>query len=209
MNQDPIDARSLSVQSVQEPRRSARLLGGMRDAALGGGSGGTVPRPVIQDSWRRALDLGVDPDNGSHAGMLTADEIEVRRRHTPLNDVMSALRDGLVSVADEARHIMVVTDPEGRVLWRDGSLAVRRSADRLGFAEGASWSEEAVGTNAIGTALVTGRPVQVHSSEHFVRVHHQWTCAAAPLIDPRDGHCWARWTSAGPRPGCTPRCCRW
>ncbi|WP_431944830.1 GAF domain-containing protein [Actinacidiphila sp. bgisy167] len=187
MSQVPIDARSLSVHSAGEPRRSARLLAGMRDAALSGGPGGTVPRPIIQDSWRRALDLGVDPDNGSQTGVLTADEIEVRRRRTPLGDVLPALRDGLVSVADEARHIMVVTDPEGRVLWRDGSLAVRRSADRLGFAEGASWSEEAVGTNAIGTALVTGRPMQVHSAEHFVRVHHQWTCAAAPLHDPRDG----------------------
>jgi hypothetical protein len=73
------------------------------------------------------------------------------------------------------------------VLWRDGSTAVRRSADRLGFAEGASWAEEVVGTNAIGTALVTRAPLQVHSAEHFVRTHHGWTCAAAPLHDPRDG----------------------
>ncbi|MEU1616989.1 GAF domain-containing protein [Streptomyces sp. NPDC005722] len=204
MSQVPIDARSLSVQSVQEPRRSARLLAGMRDAALGGGSGGTQARPVIEDSWRRALHLGVDPDSGSQTGMLTADEIEVRRRRTPLGEVLPALRDGLVSVADEARHIMVVTDPEGRVLWRDGSLAVRRSADRLGFAEGASWSEEAVGTNAIGTALVTGRPMQVHSSEHFVRVHHQWTCAAAPLHDPRDGRLLGAVDVSGPAAGMHP-----
>jgi hypothetical protein len=90
-------------------------------------------------------------------------------------------------VADAAGHIMVVTDAEGRVLWRDGSHAVRRSADRLGFAEGASWSEEVVGTNAIGTALITRAPIQVHSAEHFVRTHHGWTCAASPLHDPRDG----------------------
>ncbi|MEU6343938.1 GAF domain-containing protein [Streptomyces sp. NPDC046977] len=189
MSQVPFDSRSLSAQSAQETRRSARLLGGMREAALGGGgkAAATVPRPIIQDSWRRALDLGVDPDNGSHNTMLTADEIEQRRRRTPLVEVMPALRDGLVSVADEARHIMVVTDPEGRVLWRDGSVAVRKSADRLGFAEGASWAEDTVGTNAIGTALVAGRPVQVHQAEHFVRELHQWTCAAAPLHDPRDG----------------------
>lgn len=44
-----------------------------------------------------------------------------------------------------------------------------------------------VGTNAIGTALVTRTPLQVHSAEHFVRSHHGWTCAASPLHDPRDG----------------------
>jgi transcriptional regulator of acetoin/glycerol metabolism len=142
---------------------------------------------VIGASWTRATRLGVDPDSGGHAGLLSTEEIEHRRQSGPLHEILPVLRDGLVSVADAALHIMVVTDAEGRVLWRDGSPAVRRSADRLGFAEGASWAEEAVGTNAIGTALVTRAPLQVHSAEHFVRSHHAWTCAAAPLHDPRDG----------------------
>lgn len=30
--------------------------------------------------------------------------------------------------------------------------------------------------NAIGEALVTGRPVQVFSAEHLVRTHHEWVC---------------------------------
>ncbi|MDX3355982.1 GAF domain-containing protein [Streptomyces sp. ME01-24h] len=219
MSQVPIGVRSLSgragqaaqaadaaqpAQSVRKPRRSAPMPADMRDAALGGGSGGTAPRAVIQDSWRRALDLGVDPDSGSRTGMLTADEVEVRRHRTPLGEVLPVLREGLLPAADEAGHIMVVTDAEGRVLWRDGSLAVRRSADRLGFAEGALWSEEAVGTNAIGTALVTGRPVQVHSAEHFVRLHHPWTCAAAPLHDPRDGRLLGAVDVSGPAAGMHP-----
>lgn len=29
--------------------------------------------------------------------------------------------------------------------------------------------------------------MQVYSAEHYVRSHHPWTCAAAPLHDPRDG----------------------
>ncbi|SEG09975.1 GAF domain-containing protein [Actinacidiphila yanglinensis] len=169
------------------PQTSARLLASVREAALAGKVPRTAPRAVIGESWRRALRLGVDPDNGTPNGVLSTDEIEHRRRSTPIAEILPGLRDGLVSVADAAWHIMVVTDAEGRVLWRDGSLAVRRSADRLGFAEGASWAEDTVGTNAIGTALITGTPLQVHSAEHFVRTHHGWTCAAAPLHDPRDG----------------------
>lgn len=90
-------------------------------------------------------------------------------------------------MADEALRIMVVVGSDGRVLWREGSSAVRRRADSLGFVEGAAWDEDTVGTNAIGTALVARRPVQVYSAEHYVRPHHVWTCAAAPVHDPRSG----------------------
>jgi hypothetical protein len=163
------------------------VLASAREAAFAGDVPPSPPRAVIGASWTRVQRLGVDPDAGRQSNTLSTDEIEHRRRSGPLGDVLPVLREGLVSVADEAWHIMVVTDADGRLLWRDGSRAVRKSADRLGFAEGASWAEEVVGTNAIGTALITRSPLQVHSAEHFVRTHHGWTCAAAPLHDPRDG----------------------
>jgi GAF domain len=168
-------------------RTSPHLLASVREATLAGTVPPEEPRAVIGESWTRVLHHGIDPDVGAHSGLLGTDEIEYRRRYSPLGEVLPVLREGLVSVADAAWHIMVVTDADGRLLWRDGSLAVRRSADRLGFAEGASWAEDVVGTNAIGTALITRTPLQVHSAEHFVRTHHGWTCAAAPLHDPRDG----------------------
>ncbi|WUV84920.1 GAF domain-containing protein [Streptomyces sp. NBC_01476] len=168
-------------------RTSAHLLAAVREATLSGEVPPRPPRTVIGESWARMLAAGLDPDTGRHSGLLSTDEIEQRRQDTPLGEILPVLRDGLVTVADAAWHIMVVTDAEGRVLWRDGNLAVRKSADRLGLAEGASWAEDVVGTNAIGTALVTRSPLQVHSAEHFVRVHHGWTCAAAPLHDPRSG----------------------
>lgn len=172
---------------ASDVRASARLLASVREATLAGDVPPEAPRAVIGASWERTLGHGVDPDVGRQGGLLGRDEIEHRRRRGALGRMLPVLAEGLVPVADAAWHIMVVTDAEGRVLWRDGSPAVRRSADRLGFAEGASWKEEVVGTNAIGTALVTRRPLQVHSAEHFVRTHHGWTCAAAPLHDPRDG----------------------
>jgi hypothetical protein len=132
--------------------------------------------------------LGIDPDHGAASSPLTPDELESRRRTSGLAEALPILRGGLISLAEEAAHIMVVVDADGRVLWRDGSSAVRRRADSLGFAEGVNWHEDSVGTNAIGTALVACRPVQVYSAEHYVRSHHAWTCAAAPLHDPRDGH---------------------
>ena len=103
-------------------------------------------------------------------------------------EVLGEISHGLESLVADGENILVVADAQGRVLWRSGSPSVLHNADRLGFIEGANWGEGAVGTNAIGTALVSQRAVQVFSAEHFLRSHHAWTCAGAPIRDPRTGH---------------------
>ncbi|MBK6871892.1 MAG: GAF domain-containing protein [Kineosporiaceae bacterium] len=159
----------------------------MHEATLSGRTPPRPPRSVIAESWRRALGRGVDPDRGGERTPLAPEELDRHRETSGLLPALPALRAGLTSIADEALHIMVVVGADGRVLWREGSSAVRRRADSLGFVEGAAWDEDTVGTNAIGTALVARRPVQVYSAEHYVRTHHVWTCAAAPVHDPRSG----------------------
>ena len=120
-------------------------------------------------------------------GPLDASQVEQRRTRSPLHQVLPELRAALTAVAEDARHVMVVTDADGVLLWREGSTRVRHRADALGFTEGARWTEGAVGTNAIGTALAEDAPVQIFSAEHFVRTHHGWTCTACPVHDPRSG----------------------
>ncbi|MFI5429890.1 GAF domain-containing protein [Aeromicrobium sp. UC242_57] len=80
-----------------------------------------------------------------------------------------------------------MADVEGRVLWREGLAGVLRHADHLGFIGGSAWTEGNVGTNAIGTCLVTEAPVHIHAAEHYAESHTPWTCAAAPLRDPSTG----------------------
>jgi hypothetical protein len=93
----------------------------------------------------------------------------------------------LTSVADASTFLMVVTDADGVVLWREGSPRVRLQADTLGFTEGAVWTEDHVGTNAIGTALAEAAPVELFSAEHFEQAQHPWYCSAWPMHDPRTG----------------------
>ncbi|MFE6630635.1 MULTISPECIES: GAF domain-containing protein [Streptomyces] len=167
--------------------RAARVLNEVRSARLSGGRAPVAPRPVIEESWGRMLRSGVDPEHDFRAGLLSPEEVRRRRDASPLRHVLPVLREGLLSVADVAQHIMVVADDEGRVLWREGSARVLRRADGLGFELGADWREEVVGTNGVGTPAVTRRPVQVFAAEHFVRSQATWTCAGAPITDPRSG----------------------
>ncbi|RSN57777.1 diguanylate cyclase, partial [Streptomyces sp. WAC 04229] len=167
--------------------RAARMLSEVRSARLSGGQAPVAPRPVIEQSWERVQRSGVDPDHDVRSGLLSPEEVRRRRESSALRHVLPVLREALLSVADVAHHIMVVADEDGRVLWREGSAPVLRRADGLGFELGADWREETVGTNGVGTPAVTRRPVQVFASEHFVRSQATWTCAGAPITDPRSG----------------------
>jgi hypothetical protein len=162
--------------------RYARELVRVHDAVLGGGTAPARPRDVVARSWSRALRIGLDPDGANARDPLGPDEVQRRRRASPLHLIIDELARVVQHVA-----LLVVTDGDGVILWRVGGPAVLRRADALGFGEGAIWTESIVGTNAIGTALVEGAPVQLFSAEHFEQPQHAWYCSAHPVHDPRTG----------------------
>lgn len=176
-----------AIAAGEDPRRYARLMSAVYDATMAGGRAPARPRKVIEDSWHRLMARGIEPDALPEPEVegVTLEEL---RQSSGLMSVLDDLSRGLESLIVEGDNILVVADARGRVLWRAGSRAVLGSADRLGFVEGAHWGENAVGTNAIGTALMSNSAVQVFSAEHFARSHHSWTCAGAPIKDPRTGH---------------------
>ncbi|MFD8966830.1 GAF domain-containing protein [Streptomyces sp. NPDC059568] len=167
--------------------QGARLLHEIRDAVLAGEPPPVAPRPVIDASWRRMFRMGADPERHDCGALLEQDELEHRRRTSALGEVLRTLVGSLSEIIEPSLQIMVVTDDEGRVLWRRGSLGGLRQSNGIHLEEGAAWSEHSTGTNAIGTALAARRPVRVHSAEHFAQTLHTWTCAASPVHDPRDG----------------------
>ena len=185
MSGPPVPEPAVAV--GEDPRQYAMLLSAVYDATMAGNRAPARPRPVVADSWNRLIAKGIDPEHHSPPVVDTSG-LDMLRQQSGLLTVLDDISRGLESVIDDGENILVVADARGRVLWRSGSPRVLGRADRLGFVEGASWSENAVGTNAIGTALVSHRAVQLFSAEHFLRSHHPWTCAGAPIKDPRTGH---------------------
>ncbi|MGD9990951.1 MAG: GAF domain-containing protein [Pseudonocardia sp.] len=179
---------------VNDPVARARALSEVFDdvMAAGGpasarGGDGPAPRPIISASWQRSLAAHVDPEKPNPPLVFSSDDLPTLRADHPLNSVMPLLRNTLVSIADEAMHVMLVTDAEGHILWRDGASRLLVEADRVGLYPGTQVSEESIGTNAMGTTLAVDVPVQIHSAEHLVRAFHAWTCVAAPVHDPDTG----------------------
>lgn len=180
------EAAEPAVAPGDDPRAFAAVLRAVHEAAMAGDPLPARPRSVIGESWLRVRSAGVDPDVALPS-VVDPTDLPQRRSDSGLSPVLSALTSELEALTGTGDNIMVIADAEGRVLWRSGSRPVLRRADALGFVEGASWAEASVGTNAIGTALASGRAVQVFSAEHFVRSHHAWTCTGAPIRDPRTG----------------------
>ncbi len=94
----------------------------------------------------------------------------------------------LSSIALENRLIVALSDAQGHILWTDSGRAMRDRAEKINFSAGGLWHERAVGTNALSEVLTHHRPQAVFAGEHYADIVHDWSCAAAPIIDPRNQH---------------------
>ena len=144
-------------------------------------------RPVVAESWRRSLALGVDPDAEAAPLDMSESELADYRANHPLAGMMPLIRRLLTEDADEAGHIVAVGDAIGRLLWVEGHHRLRNRAEQMQFVEGSLWSERATGTNAPGTALALDHGIQIRGAEHFNRIVHPWSCTAVPVHDPLSG----------------------
>ena len=139
-------------------------------------------RPVVAISWHRSREqYRVDP-HLSEAPIAVAEP-----DHTPEHDVVFAdLGFRAASVAHELGNtggIVTVTDATGRILAEWGDHATLARATEFNLAPWFCWSECAVGTNGIGTALEAHGPVLIRGAEHWCQAFHSWFCAGIAVRD--------------------------
>src|SRR3954452_10275870 len=178
----------LAIDTTTSPAQRAREVRAAWERFQEKGSGDGARGPIA-DSWMRSRGAGVDPSpSGSAPVVADDDEAAARWEVHPLVSIAPMIRESLVNIADDAAHLMVISDADGTLLWLEGAPAVRlAAANSMNLAVGALWSESGAGTNAIGTALAADHAVQVFAAEHFNEVVQAWTCAAAPVHDPDTG----------------------
>ncbi|MRX42688.1 transcriptional regulator [Agromyces sp. Q22] len=176
----------------QDPRGSGdrflrdRLVRAQDDAL----TTGVVPlslRPVVRESWERAIRGAIDPERALPRIELDEDEFRVYRASHALAPVMPVIRRLLVDGTEDAGLVVAVGDAQGRLLFVEGDPHLRRRAEDMLFVAGADWSESTIGTSAPGTALQLDRAVQIRGAEHYNRIVHPWSCTAAPVHDPVTG----------------------
>lgn len=144
-------------------------------------------RSVVRDSWLRSLRGGVDPDVVDQPALITGVDLERYRAGHPMALIRPVVHKLLVEDGTDAGLLVAISDEHGRLLWVEGDHGARDRALNMNFVEGADWSEDAVGTNAPGTALALDHSVQIFGAEHFNRTVHEWSCSAGPVHDPTSG----------------------
>jgi hypothetical protein len=176
----------LSIAVDADPLERAQALRRAHDGVLSGGPAPASVREVVVASWARSARAGVDPARRPPR-MISEEAAAARLADHPLTRTLPLMRRALGGVAEEARHIMVLSDADGMLLWAEGHAGMLEAAAMSHFMPGALCSEAAAGTNAVGTALALDRALQIFSAEHFSSLFHGWTCAAAPIHDPSTG----------------------
>ena len=140
------------------------------------------PEPRVAASWQRSVDYGVAPDSVEpvFTGSLDTDSL--------LYECGSLVLRGLQSTLSNEPVSLMVADRDGLVLARLGNdRDMMRSLDKVHLAPGFLFSERTAGTNGLGLSLADRTPSLVRAEEHYCTALRGYTCAAAPVLDPRGG----------------------
>ncbi|MGH3781388.1 MAG: LytTR family transcriptional regulator DNA-binding domain-containing protein [Pseudonocardiaceae bacterium] len=131
-------------------------------------------------SWHRCRDLyKVDP--------LLASAPRAAGRDCPVllhNSVFAQLGGIAAAIVERSGNCLTtVTDGDGRILASWGAGATMRKAEDSSLAPFFAWSESAVGTNGMGTALRQRGPTSVRGPEHWCEALHGWDCMGVAIYD--------------------------
>lgn len=147
-----------------------------------------VPTPLVR-SWQRSSQFGFAPptlgrqrDRLAEAGLRTLKDCN--------GELIASAWEEMVMLGEELSEfggVIVLTDPSGIVLRKLGGGSFSDEADRLGLSEGFDWSEQAIGTNAIGTAALEKLALSVIGAEHLFCLNTAISCSAVPILDPTGG----------------------
>jgi hypothetical protein len=183
----PVRSPWLAIDAATDRPAYARSLRRVHDAFHSGHEVAGHVRAVVEQSWARSDEAGIDPSESLAPMVMDEDAIADRWEHHPLYAVLPVLRDLLSDATTRAGHMLVISDARGVLLWIEGHQHVIEATENMHFVCGADWSEQGAGTNALGTAIAVDHPVQIFSAEHFSRIVHPWQCSGAPIHDPETG----------------------
>ena len=151
---------------------------------------GSVPasiREIVLRSWIRSKEKS-EIDALKCAPTVAQEELrDIRSQNTRLRDAARAAVGRAGYMLEDAGAILLLCDGTGTVMDAAGDSRIISLGEENHLHPGGRWQEEAIGTNAIGTALHLAKPVSISGVEHFCEAIQRWSCAAAPVHDPVSG----------------------
>ena len=141
---------------------------------------------VVTQSWSRCLnEYRLHPEKPHDPSIVARVELEERRNRAA--DIIACARYEMTTLFQQladAEAAVVLTDTDGVIIHMVSSPEFAAEVGPLGLRVGGRWSENAAGTNGMGTCLAAGGPVSVRREDHFYTQFTQLTCSAVPVYDP-------------------------
>ncbi|PFM23676.1 sigma-54-dependent Fis family transcriptional regulator [Bacillus thuringiensis] len=136
----------------------------------------------ISESWHRCKQANVNPHMNKGQKILSSSFFQDQKKKSEtFLDIAIPQIQNMRKTIDELQMMALLIDPDGYVLSLSGNKQTLKRAKHINFIEGVKWTEAAVGTNAIGTALEIEEAIMISGTEHYSVVSHSWSCAAAPI----------------------------
>ncbi|WP_434163584.1 sigma-54-dependent Fis family transcriptional regulator [Bacillus thuringiensis] len=136
----------------------------------------------ISESWHRCKQANVNPHMNKGQNILSSNIFQEQTKKSEIFlDIAIPQIQTMKKTIDELQMMALLIDPDGYVLSLSGNKQTLKRAKHINFIEGVKWTEAAVGTNAIGTALEIEEAIMISGTEHYSVASHSWSCAAAPI----------------------------
>ncbi|MDP3231083.1 MAG: sigma-54-dependent Fis family transcriptional regulator [Acidovorax sp.] len=149
---------------------------------------GQCPSGLVDErlarSWSRCMAAGLAP-TGRPQPIDHPSSGTLRQVLASNPELLAHSRPVMEYLFEQVRHsqsVVVLADRRGMLMHTLGDPHFVDKAERVALSSGASWHEAHRGTNAIGTALAEGCPVEVHGGEHYLERNSFLTCAASPIL---------------------------
>lgn len=166
------------LQPAQEMRALWKLMRTVGDKNI-------EVREEIKASWARSIEYGVNPYLKINEAMLTAEEFKNRlQENQELLEVAVPVVRNIFDFVKGSGFAVAIADKDGVILVMIGDMEGLEFTRRANLVESYDWSEEVMGTNAIGLSIILDKPIQVYGYEHFCICCYNGSCSAAPIHDP-------------------------
>ncbi|MCT8976971.1 sigma-54-dependent Fis family transcriptional regulator [Clostridium sp. CX1] len=135
---------------------------------------------IIKDSWTRSKNYGVNYLE-TEIRKASKEELSFKlKENEELILIAHPIMENLYNIVSGSGFVIILTDREGCIIDMVGDQEMMK-IEELNFHLGAFWTEESIGTNAIGTSIYLDKPLQVIGAEHYYVKNHCLTCSAATI----------------------------
>jgi transcriptional activator for dhaKLM operon len=141
--------------------------------------------PAIVRSWRRCVSR-FNPLARPYATPIGRNALtSIMRAQQDLITIAMPFIEDIHQFTEGSGYAILLADGAACILLVGGDHPAVTAAARLGLRQGAYWSENNAGTNALGLVLLEAMPIQVVGAEHYFEFLHAVVTAAAPIHDVR------------------------